>query len=152
MRLFLFSVALFLTGITTTSRAQTVAGAIGSGKVARGATVTGNITLNIPPGLHVNSNQPRSRYAIPTTITLSSSEVTFSPVRYPAGQNKKFSFSNDLINVYEGKVVFRFSVKTPSNFKGSRISIKALVRYQACNDEVCFPPKRKEIVMYADVR
>ena len=70
MRLFLFSVALFLTGITTTSRAQTVAGAIGSGKVARGATVTGNITLNIPPGLHVNSNQPRSRYAIPTTITM----------------------------------------------------------------------------------
>ena len=133
-------------------KAQTVSGSIGKGSVSRGATARGNVVLNIPSGLHVNSNNPKSKYAIATVVKVSSSNATVGSVSYPRGKNKKFSFSDDTINIYEGRVVFGFNVTVPKNYKGRTIRVRATVKYQACTDEVCYAPKTKEVTMTANVR
>lgn len=133
--------------------AQTVTGSIGKGTVERGDATRGNIVISIPGGLHVNSNRPSSEYAIPTVVTIrGASGVRVSRVTYPRGKNRKFQFSENLINVYEGRVNFPFTVTVPPNFKGNSIRVTAAVRYQACTDEVCYPPKTKNIVLTARVR
>ncbi len=132
--------------------AQTVGGSIGKGTIARGTTARGTVTLNIPGGLHVNSNRPNSKYAIPTVVKVSGAGVTLSRVTYPPGKNRKFSFSDDTINIYDGRVAFGFNVTVPKGFRGNTVRVRATVRYQACTDEVCYAPQTKEVTLTAKVR
>lgn len=130
--------------------AQSVSGSIGT--IKRGGSARGTITLSIPGGLHVNSNRPGSEYAIPTVVTLSSPNAKVSGVSYPLGKARSFSYSNGTVRIYEGQTRFGFTVSVPANFKGNTVKIRAVVRYQACTDEVCYPPKTKEVTLTANVR
>ncbi len=138
-------------GVMANVNAQSVSGSIGNGTAGRGKATRGTIVLSIPGGLHANSNRPGSEYAIPTTVRLSGPGIRVGGVSYPRGKNRKFSFSSDTINVYEGRVSFPFTVTVPATFKGTSIRVNASVRYQACNDEVCYPPKTKEVTLTARV-
>lgn len=150
---FSFLLALILTaGAFASINAQSVTGSIGNGTVKRGGAARGTVVLNIPGGLHVNSNRPNNEYAIPTVVRVSSSDAKLSAVSYPRGASRKFGFSEKPISVYEGRAAFGFNVTVPANFKGSTIRVRAVVRYQACNDEACFPPREKEITLTARVR
>jgi len=130
--------------------AQTVSGSIGP--VTRGGTTKGTVVIKIPAGLHVNSNRPNSQYAIPTTVKISTTGVKLGAITYPKGKNRKFQFSEDTLNVYEGTVSFGFSFTVPANFKGNTVKVRAVIRYQACTDEVCYPPKTKEISLTANIK
>jgi hypothetical protein len=131
--------------------AQTVSGSIARGVVRRGATTEGTVVLDIPKELHVNSFRPKSEYAIPTTVRITGNGVRIGRVTYPPGENRKFQFSEDLINVYEGTVFFWFGVTVPKTYKGKTVEVKAVVRYQACTTEVCYPPRNKEVIITARV-
>ena len=144
----IFTFCIFATG----AFGQTVTGSISNGTVARGAAARGQVVLNIPGGLHVNSSRPASEYAIPTVVTVRGSGVRVSRVTYPRGRNRKFQFSENLINVYEGRVNFPFTVTVPAGFKGTHIRVNVAVRYQACTDEVCYPPRTKNVVLTAKVK
>jgi hypothetical protein len=144
---FLFAFILFFAGDAS---AQSVSGSIGT--VKRGGSSKGTVVLSIPGGLHVNSSRPNSQYAIPTSVRVTGAGVKLSAVSYPRGRNRKFSFSEDTINVYEGRAVFGFTITVPENFKGNVVRVRAVVRYQACTDEVCYPPKTREVTLTANVR
>lgn len=124
-----------------------VGGAFGPDSAKKGQTVSGAIAFIIPNGVHVNSNRPLSKLAIPTTIRLSGAGVKIGAVRFPAGKILKFSFSDEKIAVFEGKTIVRFSVTIPPTFKGNVVTVKATVRYQACTDEICYPPKNEVVTM-----
>lgn len=132
--------------------AQTVSGSIGNGSVARGSSARGSVVLSIPGGLHVNSSRPASEYAIPTTVRLTGTGIKVSGPTFPRGVNRKFQFSENVINVYEGTVRFPFTVNVPAGFKGDTVRVRAVVRYQACTDEVCYAPRSKEITLTARVK
>ena len=151
MKKFLF-VVLILVFSCAAASAQTVTGSIGKGTVERGKTARGSVVLNIPGGLHVNSSRPASEFAIATVVKVSgASGVRVTGLTYPKGKNRKFAFSENTINVYEGRVSFPFTVTVPTSFKGKTIRVTASVKYQACTDEVCYPPKTKSITLTANV-
>lgn len=131
---------------------QTVSASLADATVSRGSKVEGTIVLSIPEGLHVNSNKPESEYAIPTTVKISGLGFKALPIEYPAGENRKFQFSESELNIYEGEIKIPFTITVLRSFRGKTLSVKALVRYQACTDEVCYPPRNKEVVMTAAVR
>jgi Disulphide bond corrector protein DsbC len=134
------------------ANAQSFNGSIGNGTVTRGGSARGTIVMSIPGGLHVNSFRPNSEYAIPTTVSVSAAGVKVGTVMYPRGKSQRFQFSEDVINVYDGRTVFNFNINVPKNFKGDTVRVRAVVRYQACTDEVCYPPKNKEITLTAKVK
>ncbi|MEJ7862189.1 MAG: protein-disulfide reductase DsbD domain-containing protein [Pyrinomonadaceae bacterium] len=145
-----FSLSLiFLAGVFSTAGAQTISGSVGT--VKRGAAAKGTIVMNIPAGLHVNSSRPNSEFAIPTSIKISAAGAKVGAIKYPGGKNRKFGFSEDTLNVYENRAVFNFNVSVPANFKGNVVKVRAVVRYQACTDEVCYAPKSKEVTLTAKV-
>src|SRR5256885_16697316 len=90
------------------ANAQSVSGSIGKGSVARGKVVRATVVLSLPAGLHANSNHPGSEYAIATTVRATGSGVRVGPVSYPRGHDRKFAFSENTINVYEGRTAFGF--------------------------------------------
>ncbi len=128
-------------GVVTSANAQSVTGSIGNGAVSRGVVARGTVVLSVPSGLHVNSNRPGSEYAIPTSVSVSATGVKIGAVSYPRGRNRKFAFSENTINVYEGRTSFGFNVTVPPSFKGKTLTVRVSVKYQACTDEVCYPPK-----------
>ena len=134
------------------SNPPTVRGSIAGGTVTRGQVARATVVLSIPGGLHVNSNRPNSEYQIPTTVRVSAKGVRVGPVSYPRGKNRKFSFSENTINIYDGRVSFGFNVTVPESFKGDRLSLRVTVKYQACTDEVCYPPKSTAITLTARVQ
>lgn len=137
--------------LDVSAQSVSVSGSLSKKTVARGSTTKASVVLSIPAGLHVNSSRPASEYAIATTVRVSGSGVKAGGLTYPRGRNRKFQFSENQINVYEGRVTFPFKVTVPANFRGKSIKVNATVRYQACTEEVCYPPKSKTITMTATV-
>ncbi|KXK03915.1 MAG: disulfide bond corrector protein DsbC [Acidobacteria bacterium OLB17] len=132
--------------------AQEVSVSVPNGSLARGKSVRVTVTLDIPGGLHVNSNRPKDENLIATVVTPSGGGLRFGAVRYPAGHDKVFGFSKNALNVYEGRVRFSFLATVPAKAKGNSASFRVAVRYQACTDEVCYPPKTKRINVSARIR
>lgn len=148
---FLFLAVCFLI-FSASGKAQSLSGSIATGSVERGKTAKGVIVLSIPDGLHVNTNRPNSPYAIPTTVRLTARGVKISGPAFPRGKTRRFQFSRDSINVYEGTVRFPFTITVPKGFRGNAVNVRAVVRYQACTDEVCYPPRTTEITISARVK
>jgi hypothetical protein len=143
-----FAIAVF----AVAASAQNITGSIAGGSVAKGSSARGVISMSIPAGLHVNSNRPSFENAIATVVKMSGAGIRVGAVNYPRGTNRKFEFSENPLNVYEGTVRFPFSITVPSGFKGDIVRLRATVRFQACTNEVCYPPKSKEITITAKVR
>ena len=152
MKMKFFGLVLGSLLVVSAANAQTVTGSITGGTVNKGKAAQGSIVLSIPGGLHVNSSRPENRYQIPTSVRLSAAGARVSGPTYPRGTNRKFQFSDTVINVYEGTVRFPFTVTVPAGFRGNTVTVRAVVKYQACTDEVCYAPRSKEITMTARVR
>lgn len=153
IRIFSSLLVLLAAAVVSTVSAQEVSGTIGDGSVERGKKARAVVVLDIPKELHANSNKPKSEYLIPTTVKVTPvTGVKIGAVEYPEGEDKKFGFSENFLNVYEGKVEFGFDVTPLKNFRGDKVSIDVAVRYQACNDEVCFPPKTKRLTLTATIK
>ena len=131
------------------ANAQTVTGSIGNGTFTPGKTVRATVYLSLPEGLHANSNRPGGEYAIPTTVRASATGAKIGAVSYPRGHDRKFEFSSDTLNVYEGRTKFAFDVKVPATYTGKSLRVNVTVKYQACTNEVCYPPKSKQVTLTA---
>lgn len=147
----LFSLCIIFS-LHTNAQTIGISGSINTKSIKRGTVGKGSITLTIPKELHINSNKPTSEFMIPTAVRLASNQVKITQIFYPKGKNQKFDFSEEAINVYEGKVLIRFTFNVPKNLKSDTIKISAIVSYQACTNEVCYPPTKKEIFLAAKVK
>jgi hypothetical protein len=89
----IFTAIFLFVGMVSAAKAQSinVSGAIGKGTVSRGSSARGTVTMNIPGGLHANSNRPGAEYQIPTTVRVTATGAKVGKVTYPAGRNRKFS-------------------------------------------------------------
>jgi len=118
-------------------------------KAQRGRTVQAAIVMEIPSGYHVNSNRPLGKYAIATSLKIEAPRgITVGPVTYPRAIVRKLKANNnEALAVYEGRAILRFNVVVPASYQGGEVVLKARLRYQSCNDEVCFPPKSQDVDM-----
>ena len=123
-----------------------VSGSLSANNVKRGRSVQGTITMEIPAGYHVNSNRPLEKFLVATQLQIeASSGIRVGPVIYPRAVLRLFKFSKSRVSVYEGRAIMRFSVNVPANAAIGSAQLKARLRYQSCNDEVCFPPRTQEV-------
>jgi thioredoxin:protein disulfide reductase len=124
-----------------------VKGYYSSDKAQRGRVVRAAVVMEIPGGYHVNANRPLGKYAIATTVKIEAPKgVVVGPVTFPRAVVRKLkATNNESLAVYEGRAIMRFNVTVPSNYGDGWLNLKARVRYQSCNDDVCFPPKNEDI-------
>ena len=95
--------------------------------------------FKVSDGYHVNSHTPKSELLIPTNLTLKpATGITASPTEYPAGTAYSFSFEpGEKLDVYTGA----FTVKIPVVADAGSHTVDGVLRYQACDNAACYPPK-----------
>ena len=129
-----------------------VSGAIAPDKIKKGRRVRATVVMEIPHGLHVQSNKPLDKFLVPTKLDVETpSGMSVGPVSYPRPLMRKLKFSKGNVAVYEGKAMIRFNVTVPANYSGGSGDTKGKLRFQACNDEACFPPVTREVKMWLNV-
>jgi hypothetical protein len=145
-------VSLYSTPVLQTATDVQVSGAIKPDKVKKSKTAQGTVVLDIPASLHVQSNKPPDKYLVPTKLEVEAPQgMKVGPVLYPRAVVRRLKFSKTALTVYEGHAIFRFNVTVPANYSGSSGEIKGKIRFQACNEEACFPPLTREVKMWVNV-
>jgi thiol:disulfide interchange protein DsbD len=129
-----------------------VSGAVAPDKIKKGRNVRATVVMDIPNGLHVQSNKPLDKFLVPTKLDVETpSGMNVGPISYPRAVMRKLKVSKGNVAVYEGKAMIRFNVTVPANYSGGSGEIKGKLRFQACNDESCFPPVTREVKMWLNV-
>jgi hypothetical protein len=120
--------------------------------VERGKSTTIKLQGKILAGYHVNSNKPNEDYLIPLRLTMAADPLIVEAVKYPAGHDEKYSFSDKPLNVLTGNFDILVTVKAPEKLEPQMHVLLGKLRYQACSDKACLTPKTIEIRVTADVR
>jgi Disulphide bond corrector protein DsbC. len=116
-----------------------------------GGTGESKLTLQLRPGFHVNSNTPSDDYLIPLKITWAAGPLQVVEVTYPKPKMEKYSFSEKPISVFSGDFVVVTKFKAPSDAPAGTVAVTGKLRYQACNDTMCFPPKTIEVSQAVEI-
>jgi hypothetical protein len=95
--------------------------------------------FRIAEGLHINSHTPKQEELIPTDFSIpAGAGVRLLGASYPAGSD--ITLPADLktkLNVYTGE----FSIETQIVAMPGNHLVVARLRYQACSQTECLPPK-----------
>lgn len=114
-------------------------------EVLAGKSAEAQVKLKIKEGYHINGNPP-SQYQIATQLTMEQSDgISAGQAKYPASLAKKFSFSEQALAVYEKEATISVPLSAQAGAAKGERSIPARVRFQACDDQVCYPPKNLQV-------
>jgi thiol:disulfide interchange protein len=110
--------------------------------VAAGSTTRVALTVRLPEGLHVQSDAPRDPSLIPTVLTVEApSGVTVRHLIYPKPSDFAQAGQPQPLAVFEHEFVTGAELAIASDAPTGDLVIPGRLRYQACDDRVCFAPQ-----------
>lgn len=109
----------------------------------RTAQTVASLNFRVSRGFHINSNTPRSEFLIPTALKMDvPTDIALGRIEYPQGQDLTFPFSPDeMLNVYTGDFTINVTVHPLKSVVPGKYIMHGVLRYQACDNAQCFPPK-----------
>jgi hypothetical protein len=120
-------------------------------KAKAGSTVEATVSLQLRQGYHVNSNTPSDDYLIPLKLTWNPGPLQAAGVGYPKPLMEKYSFSQKPLSVFSCNFELTTKFKVPASAAVGQTSVSGKLRYQACNDNMCLPPKNLDVVLQVDI-
>jgi hypothetical protein len=114
-------------------------------------TAEASVALQLRDGYHVNSNTPADAYFIPLRLTWGAGPVEAVSVIYPKPQMEKLAFSEKPVSIFTGnfEVVTKFKATAGATLGQNVMTAK--LRYQACNDRMCLPPRTVDLSLPVEV-
>jgi hypothetical protein len=111
--------------------------------VARGKKAPLSIALRVNRGFHVNSHQPNDELLLPTVVHLNPPEgIAIMDIAYPEAEELALPFAgHDKLSVYSGDFEVTAEVRATKLAGAGTQRVHGEVRYQACDNRQCFPPK-----------
>jgi thiol:disulfide interchange protein DsbD len=120
--------------------------------IQRGGAADFSLKAALQPGFHVNSNMPGDDYLIPIKLTWNKDPLEAGQVTYPKPQMEKLSFSPNPISVYTGTFEIATHFKAPASAMPGMAFMNGKLRYQACNDKECLPPRTVDVRVTLDIQ
>jgi hypothetical protein len=95
--------------------------------------------FRVTQGLHINSHTPTDEFLIPTLLSFpDGTGVKLASTSYPAGTTIALPLDpKTKLNVYTGEFVIQTKIVAT---RGNHL-VEAKLRYQACDNSQCMPPK-----------
>jgi hypothetical protein len=112
-------------------------------RLPAGSTCRIAMILNIQDGWHINQNpaQPDSMIATRFTLKPTKQGTKLVDVKYPKGHKITAAGFDEPVIVYDGQVVLFGTLDIPESAAGKIEEFELLIRYQACSESRCEPPK-----------
>jgi thiol:disulfide interchange protein DsbD len=112
-------------------------------KFEAGETYSVAAALYINNSYHINGHKPKDEFLIPTVINFKPlKDITFGKIFYPESIDKKFSFSEKSLAVYEDTVYILSSITLAPNIQSKEIVIAGYLEFQPCTNESCLDPEK----------
>src|SRR5579871_2824270 len=101
------------------------------------------LNFRVGSGFHINSNAPKDEFLIPTALKMDlPTDIVLGKIEYPAGKDVAFPFMPDTkLNVYSGDFTINVAVHPLASVVPGKYAMHGVLRYQACDNAQCFPPK-----------
>jgi len=99
------------------------------------------LKASLPSGYHANSNTPTEAYLIPLTLKWTGGPLQSEGITYPKADMEKYSFSEKPISVVTGEFSITTKFKVPADVQNGPAAQTGTLRYQACDNKACYPPK-----------
>ena len=102
------------------------------------------LTFRVARGYHINSNQPKSEFLIPTALKIgATTDIVIGGTTYPDGRDMSFAFAPDeKLNVFTGDFEVDVSVRPLHSVQPGKYVIRGTLKYQACDNAACYPPQQ----------
>ena len=113
-------------------------------KVTKGKVATVTIKASLPEGYHANSNKPTYSYLIPLTLKWTAGPLQLDSIAYPAGITERYGFqlpTDKPLSVVTGQFSITTKFKVPADAPSGPAAETGTLRYQACDNKACYPPK-----------
>jgi DsbC/DsbD-like thiol-disulfide interchange protein len=111
-----------------------------------GQTVTLVLGVELPEKIHVQSDEPRDPFVIPTVLTLTLPEgVTVEEITYPESTDFLLDGWEEPLDVFENEFTIEVRVVLDADVPAGEIVVPGSLLYQACDDRVCFAPATEAV-------
>ncbi|MEQ1898195.1 MAG: cytochrome c biogenesis protein CcdA [Vicinamibacterales bacterium] len=108
-------------------------------------TVKGALVVRLPEGFHTQSNKPRDPSLIATVLTLNPpAGVTVEEIVFPPAHDFNQAGQAEPLAVFEREFVIGVQFALGAIPEGS-LSVPGQLRYQTCDESVCYAPVRAEV-------
>jgi len=108
---------------------------------AAGSTVRAALQVRIPERFHVQSNAPRDPSLIPTALTIDApAGIRVVEIVYPEATDFDQIGQAEPLAVFGHEFVIGVVFEVSSEVSFGLVEVPARLRYQACDDRVCYAP------------
>src|SRR5208337_2567867 len=110
----------------------------------QGKSATASLMFRVAGGYHINSNQPKAEFLIPTVLKVeATTDIVIGKTTYPEGKDMSFAFAPDeKLNVYTGDFNVDVLVRPLHSVQPGKYVVRGTLKYQACDNAACYPPKQ----------
>jgi hypothetical protein len=116
-------------------------------KDVRGDSAVVRVVAVVPKGWHIQSNAPLDDFLIPTELKADGEGLRFGKAAFPKPLIKEFPALGGKVALFEDTIRITVAARGAKGKFEAKEFAKALekstiaLRYQACNDSQCLPPK-----------
>ena len=104
------------------------------------------LAVTLDPGFHVNSNAPLDEFLIPTVLTLDPpAGISLEALAFPEAILLEQLGAEQPLAVFEEEFLIGAALTLDDTLPPGSYAVPGTLRYQACNDRMCFTPKNVQI-------
>jgi len=117
-----------------------------------GQTVTVELRVELPEDIHVQSDKPRDPFLIPTVLTFTLPQgVTVQEILYPPSTDFLQAGQDEPLAVFEHEFTIEVRLALGAEVSPGEMVVPGRLRYQACDDAVCFAPVTAAVEWHVQV-
>jgi thiol:disulfide interchange protein DsbD len=121
--------------------------------VKRAEPLTAKLQLQLRSGYHVNSNKPSDEYMIPLRLMWDAAgPLEAREVIFPKPHQEKSEFAEKPLSVFSGEFEIATKLAVRPNAPSGLGILNGKLRYQACNDKMCLPPKTLDVKITYEIK
>ena len=120
--------------------------------IKRGASADVKLKAQLHPGFHANSNAPADEFLIPLKLTWANQPLQAEQVTYPKPQLEMYAFSPNPVSVFSGNFEIATRFKAPPNASPGLAMMTGKLRFQACSNKECLPPRTIDVRFAVDLQ
>jgi thiol:disulfide interchange protein DsbD len=113
--------------------------------VPPGSSVKASLKVHLPQNVHVQSDKPRNPAFIPTVLKVDApAGVTVGKITFPPARDLTQAGQSEPLAVFGPDFTIDVELKLAPDAAAGDLQVPAHLRYQACDEAVCYPPSKAD--------